>query len=82
VNTTKAVLMTAIGTSLALSLTAQVAEVDTKSLRAAIQQTINEQAVGRKIVRTGREEWGFEVDPSGKFLKKHPESNRGNNPNR
>ena len=73
VNTTKAVLMTAIGTSLALSLTAQVAEVDTKSLRAAIQQTINEQAVGRKIVRASRKEWGFEVDPSGKFLKKRTE---------
>jgi uncharacterized membrane protein YkoI len=28
------------------------------------------------IVRTNGQEWGFEVDPNGKFLKKHTEIKR------
>jgi hypothetical protein len=56
VNTTKAVLMTTIVAGLRLILTAQVAEVDTKSLPAAVQQTINEQASGGEIVEVKRED--------------------------
>ena len=82
--------------SLGLSVVAQAAEhpgekVDTQSLPAAVQQTINQQAAGGEVVGVKREddpngkwnyevvvkskgqEWGFEVDPNGKFLKKHTE---------
>jgi uncharacterized membrane protein YkoI len=63
--------------------------VELKSLPAAVQETINEKAVGGETVRVKREddvngkwnyevvvrtngkEWGFEVDPNGKLLKRH-----------
>jgi uncharacterized membrane protein YkoI len=88
------VLITAIIAGLALSVVAQATEhpgerIDTKSLPAAVQQTINQQAAGGQVVavkreddpngkwnyevvvRTNGQEWGFEVDPSGKLMKKH-----------
>jgi uncharacterized membrane protein YkoI len=69
-------------------------KVDMKTLPAAVQKTITEQAAEGKIVRVNREddkngkwnyevvvktdgkEWGFEVDPNGKFLKKHDDHNK------
>jgi hypothetical protein len=95
---TRAVLVAAIGTSLAFSAAAQAIEhpgekVDLHSLPSSVQQTIKHQAAGGEIVRkkeddpdgrwnyevlvrTSGKEWGFEVDPNGKFLKKHTEIKR------
>jgi uncharacterized membrane protein YkoI len=28
------------------------------------------------VVKTGEKEWGFEVDPNGKYLKKHDDHNK------
>jgi len=95
VKTTNAALIAGIA-SLGVSAVAQGTErpgekVEKQSLPAAVQQTINQQAGGGKVVGVKREddpdgkwnhevvvrsngqEWGFEVDPNGKFLKKHTE---------
>jgi hypothetical protein len=58
---TKAVLITAISAGLAFSVTAQARErpgetVDVKSLPAAVQQTINQEAAGGEVVQVKRED--------------------------
>jgi uncharacterized membrane protein YkoI len=95
--TTRLLLTAVISAGLAFGVSAQAKEqmgekVELKSLPAAVQQTIKEQAAGGEIVHVKREddpngkwnyevvvktsgkEWGFEVDPNGKFLKKHSET--------
>jgi hypothetical protein len=74
-----------IGTSMALTAAEQPSEkFDMKSLPPSIQQTINQRAAGGEddangrwnyevVVKTNGNEWGFEVDPNGKFLMKHTE---------
>ena len=65
--TTKAILITAIGVGLTLSVGAQPGKhpgerVDLKSLPADVQQTINEKAAGGQVVKVVRED-----DPDGKW---------------
>jgi hypothetical protein len=97
--TTRLLLTAVIGAGLAFGVSAQAKEqmgekVELKSLPAAVQQTIKEQAAGGEIVHVKREddangkwnyevvvktsgkEWGFEVDPNGKFVKKHAETKK------
>jgi uncharacterized membrane protein YkoI len=94
---TRVLLTAVISAGLAFGVSTQAKEqmgekVELKSLPAAVQQTIKEQAAGGEIVRVKREddangkwnyevvvktsgkEWGFEVDPNGKFVKKHGET--------
>ena len=65
--TTKAVLITAIGVGLTLSVGAQPGKhpgekVDLKSLPSAVQQTIKDKAAGGTVVKVMRED-----DPDGKW---------------